>query len=175
MKATNMIAQCTLRSPKRSMSVIAMRVAAPDSAIIFPSIVPSATTMAMKPRTLPTPSWNALTAAPGDIPDGDAHRERDADQREERMQLETRDEHDERDHGEKSVQKQTGVSGHTDARAMRAAMISSGDFAMSITHACSSGDGTCSASNWLSSNAGGMKCPRRWAIRSTITALGPRR
>ena len=68
MKATNMIAQCTRRSPNRSMSVVAMRVAAPDSAIIFPSIVPSPTTTAMKPSVLPTPSWNALTAEPNGMP-----------------------------------------------------------------------------------------------------------
>ena len=68
MKATNMIAQCTRRSPKRSMSVVAMRFAAPDSAMIFPSIVPSPTTMAMNPSTLPTPVWKDWTARPGGIP-----------------------------------------------------------------------------------------------------------
>ena len=56
MNATTMIAQWTRRSPNRPMSVVAIRDAAPDSAIIFPSIVPSPTTMAMKPSTLPTPS-----------------------------------------------------------------------------------------------------------------------
>ena len=56
MKATTMMAQWTRRSPKRSMRVVAMREAAPDSAIILPSIVPSPSTIAIKPSTLPTPS-----------------------------------------------------------------------------------------------------------------------
>ena len=56
MNATTMIAQWTRRSPNQSMSVVAIRVAAPDSAIIFPSIVPRPTTMAMNPSTPPTPS-----------------------------------------------------------------------------------------------------------------------
>ena len=68
MKATTMIAQCTRVSPNRVMSVVAMRAAAPDSAIILPSIVPSATTIAMNPRTVPTPSWNAFTTAPNGMP-----------------------------------------------------------------------------------------------------------
>ena len=68
MKATHMMAQCTRRSPKRAMSVVAMRVAPPDSAIILPSMVPSPTTTAMKPNEVPTPSWNAFTAALSGIP-----------------------------------------------------------------------------------------------------------
>ncbi len=68
MKPTIMIAQCTRRSPKRSMSVIAMRVAAPDSAISFPSMVPSPRTTAMNPSVRPTPSWNDVTAVPSGIP-----------------------------------------------------------------------------------------------------------
>ena len=63
-----MIAQCTRCSPNREMSVVAMRVAAPDSAIILPSIVPRATTIAMNPRTPPTPSVNALTTLPNGMP-----------------------------------------------------------------------------------------------------------
>ena len=68
MNATNMIAQCTRRSPNSVMSVVAMRVAPPDSAISLPSIVPRATTIAMNPKTPPTPSWNAFTTLPNGIP-----------------------------------------------------------------------------------------------------------
>ena len=63
-----MIAQCTRFSPNSAMSVVAMRVAPPDSAIILPSMVPSATTIAMNPRTAPTPSWNAFATLPNGIP-----------------------------------------------------------------------------------------------------------
>jgi hypothetical protein len=45
--ATVIIAQCTRFSPKTLISVRAMRVAPPDSAIILPRIVPSATTSEM--------------------------------------------------------------------------------------------------------------------------------
>ena len=68
MKPTNMIAQCTRCSPKRAISVVAMRAAAPDSAIILPSMVPRATTIAMNPSTVATPSWNAFTTPPSGIP-----------------------------------------------------------------------------------------------------------
>ena len=68
MKATNMIAQCTRDSPNSAMSVVAMRVAPPDSAIILPSMVPRATTIAMNPNTPPTPSSNAFTTPEKGIP-----------------------------------------------------------------------------------------------------------
>ncbi len=54
-KATSIIVQCTFRVPKRAISVRAMRSAPPDSAIILPSMVPSATISAMCPSVLPTP------------------------------------------------------------------------------------------------------------------------
>ena len=68
MNATNMMAQCTRRSPKSPISVVAMRAAPPDSAIILPSIVPRATTTAMNPSTLPTPSSNARTVSASGMP-----------------------------------------------------------------------------------------------------------
>ena len=55
------IAQCTRLSPNAAITVCAIRSAPPDSAIIFPSMVPSATTSAMWPSVLPTPVSNALT------------------------------------------------------------------------------------------------------------------
>ena len=60
-KAMVAMAQCTRRSPNAPITVVAIRSAPPDSAIIFPSIVPSATTSAMWPSVLPTPVSNALT------------------------------------------------------------------------------------------------------------------
>ena len=63
MNAMTAIAQCTRRSPNAAITVCAMRSAPPDSAIILPSIVPSATTSAMWPSVLPTPVSNALTIA----------------------------------------------------------------------------------------------------------------
>src|SRR5207302_1077382 len=68
MNATTMTAQCTRRSPNSVMRVVAMRVAPPDSAIILPSMVPSATTIAMNPKTPPTPSSNAFTTPLNGIP-----------------------------------------------------------------------------------------------------------
>ena len=149
MKATNMIAQCTRRSPKRSMRVVAMRVAAPDSAIIFPSMVPSPTTMAMKPSVPPTPSWNALTAAAKRHPGRHTQTQRDGNQRDERVQLEARDEHDERAHRDEGEQQQTGVGGLTRGPRERR-QISNLVIRMSHTHALSSGDGSSSVASWLS-------------------------
>ena len=56
MNATTMSAQCTRRSPNRAMSVVAIRAAPPDSAIILPKIVPNPTTTAIDPNVAPTPS-----------------------------------------------------------------------------------------------------------------------
>ncbi|MCY1372518.1 hypothetical protein D9M69_597280 [compost metagenome] len=55
-KAMQAMDQWAYFSPKRSIRVRAMRSAPPDSAIILPSMVPSATTRAMWPRVLPTPA-----------------------------------------------------------------------------------------------------------------------
>ena len=60
--------------------------------------------------------------------------------------------------------------------ATRAATSSSGDSSdAQAPHACSSGDGSSSVASWLSSNEGGMKCPRRPARRSSsnVTTPGP--
>ncbi len=68
MKATTIIAQCAFFSPKARISVLAMRSAPPDSAIILPSMVPRPTTSAMWPSVLPTPVSNALTILPIGMP-----------------------------------------------------------------------------------------------------------
>ncbi|MNH36175.1 hypothetical protein D3C86_2027710 [compost metagenome] len=62
------IAQCAFFSPKRSIKVRATCSAPPDSAIILPSMVPSATTSAMCPRVLPTPASYAPTTPDGGMP-----------------------------------------------------------------------------------------------------------
>ena len=68
MNAMTAIAQWTRRSPNAAITVCAIRSAPPDSAIILPSIVPSATTSAMWPSVFPTPVSNALTMPPIGMP-----------------------------------------------------------------------------------------------------------
>ena len=65
---TSIIAQCTLCSPKRSIKVVAIRSAPPDSAIILPSIVPSPMTMAIVPSVPPRPPVIELTTSSGFMP-----------------------------------------------------------------------------------------------------------
>src|SRR5204863_5457681 len=111
----------------------------------------------------------------GRHPCGHTHRERDHEVRDERVQLESRDEHDQRDDCNESEKEQARVSGHADARTTRDATRSFGDWVMSQTHACSSGDGSSRVASWLCSSDGGMKWPRRLARRSAISARSPLR
>ncbi|MNN13595.1 hypothetical protein D3C81_1266320 [compost metagenome] len=68
MNAMVTMAQCTFFSPKKSISVSAMRSAPPDSAIILPSMVPSPITSAMWPSVPPTPASNDLMMSPIGMP-----------------------------------------------------------------------------------------------------------
>lgn len=53
--------------------------------------------------------------------------------------------------------------------------ISRGCGAIETTMGCSSGCGSSSAANWLSSSEGGMKCPSRAASRRAIRSRSPYR
>src|SRR4029079_4407376 len=103
------------------------------------------------------------------------HRERNQNQRDERMELEPRDEHDERDHRGKRVDEKKRVGAHADARATISSTISWADLPMSYAHARSSTEGSSSVSSVLSLRDAGMQWPRRWASRSEIANRCPLR
>src|SRR5688572_15063165 len=92
------------------------------------------------------------------------------------MELEARDQHDQRDHRTERVEQQLGVRAHAEAvRVTKAATMACGASLISHTHACSSGDGSSRMESWLSSSDGGMKCPRRLAMRSARSGRLPAR
>ena len=66
----------------------------------------------MWPSVLPTPVSNDLTMPPIGMPDGHAQRERDDDERDEGVELEPRDEDDERDDRHGGVDEQQRALDH---------------------------------------------------------------
>src|ERR1700721_118975 len=77
---------------------------------------------------------------------------------------------------------QAGVVGELLAHAVRsfncratASTIASGGASIDTVIGCSSGPGSTSVANWLSSNVVGMKCPLRADMRSAIRSLSPHR
>jgi len=68
MKATTIIAQWALRSPKALIRVCARRWAPPEISSILPRMVPRPSTVARKPRVLPMPVWNDVATLSRGIP-----------------------------------------------------------------------------------------------------------
>src|SRR5881409_3522670 len=153
MKPTTMIAQCTRRSPMSAMSVVAMRVAPPDTADAV---------------------LERFDDAGQRHPRHRAQAKGYRDQHNEGMEFEARDQNDQRNDRQEGVEQQERVLAHA-ARFTRSATIASGVSRISHTHACSSGAGSSSVVSWLSSSAGGMKWPRRLARRSARIARVPLR
>ena len=104
----------------------------------------------------------------------DSQGEGDRDQGDEGVQLEPRDQDDQRHDRRGCQEQQLRVCAHT-ARLTRSATITSGDSRISQTHARSSGAGSSSVVSWLSSSDAGMKCPRRLARRSASSSRLPAR
>src|SRR6266542_3964496 len=96
------------------------------------------------------------------------------DQCDERVQLEARDEDDQRHHRKECEEQQRGVWTHA-AWFTRSPTIVSGVSRISHTHVRSSGAGSSRIASWLSSSEGGMKCPRRLIMRSASSAGLPAR
>src|SRR6266576_53677 len=99
-------------------------------------------------------------------------RQRDRDQHDEGMKLESCDQDDQQHYRRERVQQQQCVMTHA-ARLSSSATMASGEWLMSHTQAPSSADGSSSVASWLSSSAAGMKCPRRAARRSSSNDRAP--
>ena len=83
-----------------------MASAPPDSAIILPSMVPSATTTAIWPRVPPTPTSKEWTTLASGIPGDNGERERSEQQAEEWIEFEDGDEQDDSDDGAERAEQQ---------------------------------------------------------------------